>query len=79
METECACKACQGLRAECGSHYAWLARKLLQRGWAGMVSPAERAYQRAHAPWGTAKAPPTERQVAARARFGSAYVKRVRH
>lgn len=28
-------------------------KKLLIRGWAGKTSPAEKAYQRAHAPWAT--------------------------
>jgi hypothetical protein len=47
---DCQCSACAGLRAECGSHYGWLSKKLLQRGWAGQTSPAEKAYLRAHSP-----------------------------
>jgi hypothetical protein len=73
--TDCNCEACQRLKAECGSHYSWLSRKLLHHGWAGVMSPAEKAYRRAHATGGT---PPTERQKAARAKFASAYVKKRR-
>jgi hypothetical protein len=69
---DCNCNACLGLKAECGSHYAWLSRKLLQKGWAGVTSPAEKAYRRAHSP---AKAPPTEAQMAVRAKFASGYIK----
>jgi hypothetical protein len=65
--TECQCAACQDLRRECGSHYAWLSRKLLAHGWAGKMSPAEKAYRRAH----SAPRPPlSERQMAVRATFG---------
>jgi hypothetical protein len=45
----CACIACAALLAECGREaFRHLSRKLLIRGWAGTMSPAERAYVRAH-------------------------------
>ena len=55
--TEPACRDCPGCRA-LAAEYAgdpdlleYYRRKLLIRGWAGKPSPAERAYQLAHAPW----------------------------
>jgi hypothetical protein len=75
--TDCNCEACQRLKAECGSHYSWLSLKLLHRGWAGQRSPAEKAYQLAHATW-AAKGPPTEAQKAVRDKFASTYVKKQR-
>jgi|CXWL01.1.fsa_nt_gi hypothetical protein len=42
------CAACNALREECGEHFDLYARKLLIRGWAGVMSPVERAYYRAH-------------------------------
>ncbi len=49
-KTRCTCDACMALLAECGDrlfdHYS---RKLLVRGWAGQLTPVERAYTRAHA------------------------------
>ncbi len=45
----CRCDACVGLRAECGVDlYPMYAKKLLIRGWVGVVTPAERAYVRVH-------------------------------
>ena len=49
--------------------------KLLRRGWAGEASPAERAYQKAHAEWATAGAP-TEAQLRVRAEFASLHAAR---
>lgn len=49
MTNRCGCVACAALEAECGDvlfdHYA---KKLLIKGWAGVYSPAEKAYVRAH-------------------------------
>ena len=43
------CPACEGLLAECGPElWPLYSRKLLLRGWAGSMSPAERAYVKAH-------------------------------
>lgn len=44
----CNCKACNDLRDECGEHFLIYSKKLLIRGWAGVMSPVERAYMRAH-------------------------------
>lgn len=46
--TSCPCRACADLLAECGEHFAMYADRLLQRGWAGTMSPVERAYVVAH-------------------------------
>ena len=49
----CQCKGCAALRRVCGKDLALLefyATRLLQRGWAGTLSPEERAYRMAHAP-----------------------------
>jgi hypothetical protein len=53
---DCPCAACEALRAEAGPNFTWLRHKLLIRGWAGKASPAERAYQLAHADWAKAGA-----------------------
>lgn len=42
------CAACNALREEAGEHFDLYAKKLLIRGWAGTMSPVERAYYRAH-------------------------------
>lgn len=45
----CDCRACQNLRDECGDqNFAFLSKRLLLRGWAGVMTSAERAYRRAH-------------------------------
>jgi hypothetical protein len=45
------CAACVALLAEVGDElFGLYRRKLLQRGWAGPMTPAERSYVRAHAP-----------------------------
>ena len=50
--TNCRCAACLALLAECGpAHYDFYRRNLLARGWAGTVTPVEKAYQKAHAEW----------------------------
>jgi hypothetical protein len=67
---DCPCAACETLRAEVPTNFPWLRRKLLHRGWAGKTSPAEKGYQRAHAPWAVAKGAPTVAQQASRHRLG---------
>jgi hypothetical protein len=48
----CTCVACRGLLAEAGPEiFPFYRRRLVQRYWAGKTTPAEQAYQRAHAPW----------------------------
>ena len=43
------CGACRDLADECGpTLFPLYAKKLLARGWAGQVSPAENAYRQAH-------------------------------
>ena len=45
----CRCGACLGLLAECGPElYEQYRKKLLMKGWAGVLSPAEKAYRLAH-------------------------------
>lgn len=47
------CAGCAALRAEVGTDpdlHAFYRSKLLIRGWSGTNTPAEKAYQRAHAP-----------------------------
>jgi hypothetical protein len=45
----CDCRSCRALRDECGEqNYQFLSRRLLIRGWAGVMTPAEKAYRRAH-------------------------------
>ncbi len=47
--SECHCSACRALLDECGPDLIdFYRRKLLVRGWAGVMSGAERAYARAH-------------------------------
>ena len=47
--TNCACQACADLLTECGEAlFPIYSKKLLQKGWAGQMSPAERAYYRRH-------------------------------
>jgi hypothetical protein len=49
-QRSCACPACLALLVECGPDlFPLYAKKLLIRGWAGVMTPAERAYRRAHA------------------------------
>lgn len=49
ISAPCACTACAALLAECGPEaFGQLSRKLLIRGWAGTMTPAERGYVRAH-------------------------------
>lgn len=58
------CQACKALEEECGDAeiFEFYKRKLLIRGWAGMPSPVEKAYQRAHR---------TEEQQAKAMEFGA--------
>lgn len=45
----CRCGACLGLLAECGPElFEQYRKKLLMKGWAGVLSPAEKAYRLAH-------------------------------
>lgn len=47
--TACDCRACGELVEECGDELLnFYRRKLLIRGWAGVMSQAERTYVRAH-------------------------------
>jgi len=56
----CTCDPCLSLLAECGEeHFALYRKKLLRRGWAGKLSPVERAYVNAH------RRPSSEKQRAA--------------
>lgn len=49
---DCGCTACVALLAECGpEHFEMYRKKLLIRGWAGSVTPVEKAYQKAHSDW----------------------------
>jgi hypothetical protein len=70
----CTCQACQALKANRPSQWAWLPHKLLIRGWAGQTDPLEKAFIRAHASWATAKTNPTDAQIASRSKFKARYV-----
>ena len=50
MDSEvCLCAACYNLQAGCcPALFPLYARKLLIRGWAGLMTPAEKAYRMAH-------------------------------
>jgi hypothetical protein len=51
VTTECGCEACESLLEECGPDlFAFYSRRLLQRGWAGVMTEAERGYVRKHRP-----------------------------
>lgn len=50
----CGCAGCQPLEAEFQADpvmLSFLKRTLLKRGWTGVATPAEKAYQRAHSTW----------------------------
>lgn len=56
--TDCRCEACRALLKECGpDHFEMYRKKLLIRGWAGSVSPVEKAYQKAHVGWARVDGP----------------------
>lgn len=59
MHTTTHCKTCAQLADECGALFSMYAKKLLVRGWAGVMSPVERAYVREH------RSPAEKRRTAA--------------
>lgn len=45
----CLCRACRNLQEECGEeNFRFLSKRLLIRGWAGVMTSAEKTYRRAH-------------------------------
>jgi hypothetical protein len=49
MKRNCSCPACAALLDECGETlFPMYRKKLLVRGWPGLLSPVEKAYRAAH-------------------------------
>lgn len=69
----CGCAGCQPLEQEFQADpvlLSFLKRALLKRGWAGIATPAEKSYQRAHSTWAAGMAERAA-ELAARTRFGT--------